>query len=488
MFFKRNKEFLEILFYLIISIILVYYIPAPLNKLIFLGILPLIWRTKKDYLWLAFFFVIEDIPGGLFSGASANDIYRLPLYTITRGISFSIRELYLLLLLVKVLIKTEYKQSLQKNYFSKELSLAGYYLIFLLLISSLLGMTFEGYRNYYKMCINLTLFVSVPMIFRNREYLINFLNIIFPFAIIAILLQVYSLTFGRQLIAVFSPGVLITQGVLFGSGSTEEWQRPIEMIQVLIVCFTGSLFLLNKGNTFFKPGYLIIINLLSFLGIFLTGTRSWFLALIAVYIYFIITRVNQVSFKMIRNVFIAAMFIISINLLPVVHNQIFNAWNRLETLEKVAEGDITAGGTASRFNVRAPKVMEGFMSSTILAGAGFSNLYYQYQDGHVGYHNMLLNVGIIGMILFVVIILKAILLPYQLSKSKFLSTQTKQELKASNLLLIALLVINTGTQTLGYTPDGDNRFLLIVLALTFINQAMNFAIKSIKQTINVTSN
>jgi hypothetical protein len=48
--------------------------------------------------------------------------------------------------------------------------------------------------------------------------------------------------------------------------------------------------------------------------------------------------------------------------------------------------------------------------------------------------------------------------------------------------LIGLLVLNTGTQTLGYTPDGANRYFLIVLALTFINQAVNSAYKKRKIT------
>jgi hypothetical protein len=477
MIFKRDKDFLELLLYLIFALVLVYFVPAPFNKIVFLGLLPLAWRTKRDYLWLVFFFIVEDIPGGLFSGGLVEDPYRLPIYTITPGISFTIRELYLLLLLIKVLFKPVYRQNVQKNYFSKELTLLSYYLIFLLFISALLGMTFDSYRNFYKLCISLTLFISVPAVLRNRDYFFRFFQILFPFAIFAILFQVYSLTFGQQLIAIFKPGVVTTQGVLSGSGGNEEWQRPIEMVHVLLVCFVGSLFFLNKWNRSFKSVYLVVINLLSFLGIFLTGTRSWFLALIIVYIYFFLTRINQISSGFIKKALISSVLIFSVSLIPVINNQITNAWNRISTLEKVAEGDITAGGTASRFDVRAPEVMEGFMSSTIIAGAGFSELYYQYQDGHVGYHNMLLNAGIAGMILFAFIIVKALYLPFNMSMFKYLPSQSKHELKASSLLLIALLVINTGTQMLGFTPDGNNRFFLMILALIFINQAINSTLK-----------
>jgi len=481
MFFKRNKEFFEILLYLTIAAVLVYYVPAPFNKILFLGVLPLAWRTKRDYLWLAFFFIVGDMPGGLFSGGLVGDPYRLPIYNLMPDISFTIREIYLLLILVKVLFKPDRKQNFQKNYFTKELTLLGYYLILLLVISTFMGMTFDGYKSFYKICLNLTLFISVPLIFYNRDYFVKFLNILFPFAIIAILFQVYSLTFGQQLIAVLKPGV----GVLSGSGSAEEWQRPIEMAHVLLVCFTGSLFFLNKGNRFFKLRYLIIINLVSFLAIFLTGTRTWFLALILVYLYFFLTRLQQISSVFIRYIFIISAIVIGIGFVPVIRDQIFNAWDRLSTLENFAEGDITAGGTVSRFDVRGPRVMEGFRASTIISGAGFSKLYYEYQDGHVGYQNMLLNAGIAGIILFALIIAKALYIPYRMSMFGNLPSLSKHELKASSLLLIALLIINTGTQTLGYTPDGNNRFLLMVLALTFINQAINFALKNSKQTGNI---
>jgi hypothetical protein len=184
-------------------------------------------------------------------------------------------------------------------------------------------------------------------------------------------------------------------------------------------------------------------------------------------------RFSQLSAVSLKRIFLIIALIAIISQVSVIKNQILNAWNRLSTLEKVAEGDISAGGTASRFDERAPRVMQGFKESTILSGAGFSKLYYEYADGHVGYHNMLLNAGIIGMLLFFILIAKAFTLPYNLSKSRNISVQSKNELKASFLLLLALLIINTGTQTLGYTPDGANRYLLMVLSLVFINQAVN---------------
>jgi len=474
MFFKSTKDFWALLFFLFMSVLLVYFVPTSFNKILFLGILPFIWKTKKDYLWLAFFFVINDIPGGLFSGGLRDDPYRLPLYSLTSGISFTLWDLYLMLLFIKVLVKPEFKQSIQMNYFKRELLSLFYYLLFLLVISIFIGMTYQGFRDLFKIIINLTLFVSVPLILKERQNFINFLKVLFPFAIIAISLQIYSLVYGQQLVAIFKPGVTSVQGVLTGDNSIENWQRPIEMVHVLLVCFCGTLFLLSQKEKYFNKEYLITINLLSFIGIFMTGTRSWFIALIAVYIFYFIMRFPQLSKFSFRIIFSVIALIILISQNSIIKNQILNAWDRLSTLEILAEGDITAGGTAQRFDVRGPRVLKGFKESTILAGAGFSKLYYEYADVHVGYHNILLNAGIIGMILFFIIISKAIILPLKLSKLKLISSQSRNELRSSVLLLLALLIINTGTQTLGYTLDG-NRYLLMVLSLVFINQAINNA-------------
>ena len=475
MFFKSTKDFWALLFFLFMSVLLVYFVPTSFNKILFLGVLPFIWKTKKDYLWLAFFFVVNDIPGGLFSGGLRDDPYRLPLYSLTSGISFTLWDLYLMLLFIKVLVKPEFKQSIQRDYFKRELLSLFYYLLFLFVISIFIGMTYQGFRDLFKILINLTLFVSVPLILKNRQNFLYFLRVLFPFAIIAILLQIYSVVYGQQLVAIFKPGVTTVQSFLTGDNSIEAWQRPIEMVHVLLVCFCGTLFLLSQKK-YFKKEYLTTINLLSFIGIFMTGTRSWFIALIVVYIFFFIMRFSQLSAVSMKRIFLIIALIAIISQVSVIKNQILNAWDRLSTLEKFAEGDITAGGTAKRFDERAPRVMQGFKESTILAGAGFSKLYYEYADGHVGYHNMLLNAGIIGMLLFFILIAKAFTLQYNLSKSRNISVQSKNELKASFLLLLALLIINTGTQTLGYIPDGNNRYLLMVFSLVFINQAVNYTL------------
>ena len=138
----------------------------------------------------------------------------------------------------------------------------------------------------------------------------------------------------------------------------------------------------------------------------------------------------------------------------------------MKTVEAVVQGDITGGGTISRYNVKAPGVMKAFWSSSVISGAAFSDLFFDYSNGHIGYHNILLNAGIIGLLMFLLIIAKILSYPFRIC-DKFRGYD-KTPFKVSVIPLVILLIINTGTQTIGYTPLGINRVILIFYALFLI--------------------
>lgn len=464
---KRSYiEFFELILYLILAAILVYYVPTPLNKILFIGLIVIAWRSKRDYLWVTFFFVINDTPAGLFSGGERTDMYRLPLYTFAAGASITVTELYLLLLLLKVKVRKLEKPGV---FFSKDLRNLAVYFIILSAVSIILGMSFDGFRQLWRMTINLTLFYTIFFVINSSETLVRFLRVIFPFAILALSAQFYSLVSGHQLITLFKPDVISVQGVL--AVAEGAWARPIEMPHVLLVCFTGSLYLLGQKKAEFSSGYLVIINIISFISIFLTGTRSWFIAFSSVYVlYFVIMR-KQIAKQTVVAGFGFAFIFVLLRFTPVLDNQFHNAWSRLETIERFIEGDITAGGTAMRFDQRSPRVMKGFNSSTILFGAGFSDHYLEYADGHVGYHNLLLNTGILGVLLFISLLVKILL------KSVSQKKKSRQPFALLSLLpLIALLILNTGVQVIGYTTElvriVSQGYALAIVAIAY-NEALN---------------
>jgi len=456
-----NKEFLKILLYLFGAFILVYFVPASLNRILFLGFLPLIWKTKKDYLWLAFFLILNAYPGGLFTGGERGDPYRLPLYTIKAGISFTFTELYLLLLLIKVKFKEDYKIRKAFIIFFKELKMLGVYFILLLVLSVVLGMSFNSYRNVWKVIISMTLFVNIFYVINSEETLARFFRIVFPFAIIALLSQFYSLVNGYKFAHLFKPGYF---GRIMGSVGSGSVARPIEMSLVVFVCFSGSLYFMGQRKKELSQNYLLLINVISFISILITASRTWFLAFSLGYLVYFFVMKKSIAKQIILVVFGIAIVLLLLKFSPVLNKQFSSALSRIKTTEKLVEGDITAGGTLQRFDKRAPRVMEGFWSSTILMGAGFSDHYFEYEDGHVGYHNLLLNTGFLGALLFLIVILKIF------QKVNYLFNRTKSpSLFLSTIPLVMILLINTSAQTIKFDVRGFQPAFLLSFVLVFIN-------------------
>ena len=152
-------------------------------------------------------------------------------------------------------------------------------------------------------------------------------------------------------------------------------------------------------------------------------------------------------------------------MIPKIGSQISLASKRLSTLEELASGDPTAGGTTTRLTVRGPRVMEGFKNSTIILGAGFSNFYYSYSDGHVGFQNILLNSGVLGFIIFISFALKLFFTPLRILNKFSNRHDLRSILRNLPLLVIAVLTINSGTQFWGFTTS-PSRIMLLAFYFT----------------------
>ena len=347
---ETAKEFLELCLYLIILAFVLYYIPPPIREYLFLPTLFIAWKSKKDYFWIAFFFLITDVPGGLFSGMEKIDPYGLPLYRFG-DLTISILELFYLLIFVKVLNQPR-KTNQPFNFFKTELSTVSILFLLLLVVTLVMGASYFSLKYLYKTIIYMTLFYSFFRLIDTKEKLFKFFGIMFPFSFVAVLLQLYTLIFKKQVVALFKPGVISAQGVVDVVAGTNVWIRPIEMAHVLLVTFTATLFLISYKKHYFNKNYLLIINLISFFGILLTGTRSWILALAAGYIYFFVIMYKQTK-DLLRWIVISfALIFLLVNFMPVLEKQVEVAWSRFLTIEDLAEGDITAGGTMQRLDVR----------------------------------------------------------------------------------------------------------------------------------------
>jgi len=409
-------------------------------------------------------------PGGLFSGGLRNDPLRLPLYTVLPNISVSIQEIYFIVVFIKFSLRENSK--LYDFLYQKEIKWLTSIFLFLVIFSLIYGVNFVNFKKILRLTISLSLAYSVINILISENGFIRFIKLILPFTFITLLIQIYSLYHGKALATLVKPNVSNIQGI-YGT-ENDILQRPIELPHVIFITFTASLFLLFYKKHKFKIGYLWFINIFSFISIFLSGTRIWFIAFCVAYIFVLLIILKNFKRHFLSLIIVTFLILLLINKINIINNQIKDAWNRITTIEKIIKGDITAGGTVSRYTQRAPRVMKGFYSSSIIFGAGFSNHFYEYADGHVGYHNILLNAGIFGFLLFFYIIFRFLKLPLNLLKT-CKNLDKKMLLIVSIIPLLMLLIINSGTQTIGFTPDSINRIILFAYSIILIDRSVKIA-------------
>jgi hypothetical protein len=181
---------------------------------------------------------------------------------------------------------------------------------------------------------------------------------------------------------------------------------------------------------------------MSFVSVIVSATRSWIGMFFSIFILFCFF-IEGLNSKIIFSSLVILIFVlIAIKVLPLFHSTINVGLSRFETVKYLAKGDITAGGTLQRFDVRLPIVLKGFYQNPII-GWGFSDTYFKYSDGHVGNFNLLLQVGIAGFFLW----LYFWFFFFKTTNSfiKRSSFENKNALKVLNLGVIGMLILHFTT-------------------------------------------
>jgi len=365
--------------------------PAMLSRVIFLVILVAAFRTKLDYVYLVWFFILNDAPGLLFSGGEF-DAKRIPLYPVVAGISVSFQDLFVLLYLFKII---RLKQPLQ-FIFKKEFKWFVIYAFAVVAYSLPLGMRFDNMIVTFRVLLPWSLIFVLPTYIYNREILIRVCILIFPMVLLALASQIFCYITGsfwdHRLRGMSSWHVAVEGG---------DVSRSYSAVYIILFSIIQALFFLYTKKGGINKNYLSLIIFIGAFSIFLTATRGWIIAiaflLVGVFLLFGFSREITRWFRL--AILSLIVFLIVGALFPVVLQQTKGSSQRLSTLEALAAGDVTAGGTLKRLDVRAPRVMNKFWESPVV-GWGFSLEYYRHQDSHVGQYNLLLQVGVLGYIFF----------------------------------------------------------------------------------------
>ena len=383
-----------------LTVILVYLfprmgIPQIVNRASFLVILLVVFRSQDDPFWLAWFFLITNSPGRLFTSTSSLTLFRLPYFNILPGISLGFQELFLFMYLIKYLNIRQKSPYLFRNYIKAILIYGAMVFIY----SLVLGMSSSNIVLTIRTIMPWSWALIIPAFIKDTEKLDRVFQLLFPFVILA-----FVLTIEAQLTGLYLHDILSGENSFGYIGDVKsELVRVSHAANILFICLVQSLLYISVRKKQFNENYLNLIVVIVVTSIFLSATRGWILGLLVVTASVLFMGGFNL-FKQSLRLFVVmgVFFVIVINTFSGFLYQSSEAYTRVLSMTQLIQGDNTAGGTLIRVTERAPLVMSYFRESPII-GWGFSNYYYSHGDGHVGNPNMLLNGGVVGYVIWMLI-------------------------------------------------------------------------------------
>ena len=386
-----DKKIIYFVLLIIASIWALYYVPAIVTTLFFVTLLLFYYNSKEEAFWLAYFLAISDGFFGFFGNYEA-------LLTAIPGLpGIEVGQFYILLTIIKT-INTRF--TYRPFYFSL-LSAVGIYVGFLVVQGYVVGLSMDMNVQFriLKYLLPFALFYTIPKLFTSKEEYLRCFQYLFVVVFFALLAQVFTIYFKTSPLQYFGAKEEYRDKILINlEVSKERLYRGIYNEGILIIGLFGALYSLAIRTKFFRPVYLYAVIMAIFFSYFISATRGYMLGFFVIMILSMIF-VFKVNVKsLLGGVVISILIVRILYSLPVVEMQLKHSLKRMETMEYLIKGDPTAGGTLIRLTQRGPRVMRVWKDSK-LTGWGFSDMYLENHDMHVGNQSILLHSGIIGALL-----------------------------------------------------------------------------------------
>ncbi|MDX9929672.1 MAG: hypothetical protein RBS37_07455 [Bacteroidales bacterium] len=445
-----------IIVFILLGSVLVYGLNIRTTGTVFFSMVIAYYLTARDNVQgFVLVFILILNPWGLF-------YYRpyewfIPL-TSTVGLSYK-TMLVLTILAREFYLKRFVRGKLPDNFRTYYLPVA-FYLIFLLSLGMVFGYNSKSlYETFTSLPVWLLFFI-IPRKF-NMQELLRFNKIVFLFAIVHHFVSVVD---------ILTSGV-ITNTLIFGREAStaalwgDELIRLTGGIGIAFYSVITGLYYIASKNKNFNPWYLWLVILFSLFYIMNSGTRGWIIAMGVLLILFAFFFSGAIFSRKSVLVGVIAVAFAGWLILPApVKTNIGRSFTRLTTVESIAEGDLSAGGTAGRWTVRGPRVLTRFNESPVV-GFGFSRVSSDYYDGHVGNHVLLLMGGVTGLTLVWGTMLIIIFRIYMIDRSR---NQAKG-LFVFGLGLVAIMVIHSTSRVMvAFRMPSDSAFI-IALMLNHVN-------------------
>lgn len=393
---NSGKEFLKFIFLIFIMVIVRYRLPPIASILAFYSTLIVFFFSKKNYFWIAFFLFLKNAPGGLFQFDGTIPAIGLG----AKSIDF--QEFFMIIAFVKSLLI--YRSKKMKIFYMSSYLPIFIYIIFLWVTTFYFGISTMKILRTLRFQMAFTMLFSMPVLLHDKDKMIKFMILIFKLAILIFTVQVVEYITGDKLIYYLGQtyslsGFSANESYVDQQDFSGSLIRIAYGVHLLLLAMILSLF--SYGKHFIKSKYLNLLTLAAGYGVFfLSGTRGWVIAstfLIGMWMLFVNRDIKKNStIIVIFFVTLLMLFMLSSS----IRNQLSMSWGRLQTLQSLAEGDKTAGGTLSRLTDRLYNLQEK-VEKNLLIGLGYSDEFYENMDMHVANLTIILCGGILGIILWI---------------------------------------------------------------------------------------
>lgn len=379
-----QKNTIKLFFIILITVATTFVSFKALSTVWYIYLLILYFKSKDEPFWLAFY--LSTVDGFLgFLGT-----YSVTIKVIPGLPAIEVAQFYIIISVVKAF------RSKKRPYvfYEKYLVVLLLYLIFLVVWGQLIGLRGElnVFFRIFKLTLPMLLFYSIPRLFPNSASYRRLFTFVFIFVILASMTQVFMLVTG------FSLGgyIHLTEEQISEAGMFREFANAVSTLLGLF----GALIFLSYKEPMFNRIYLYFIIVCAFVTAYLSASRGWIVFfLIVICLSFIFA--YKFSLKRLFGFGVVFAMILFLGLdNPIIKKQSDFSIKRLATLGALAGGDITAGGTLGRLSERGPRVMKKWAENPVI-GWGFSDVFFDYDDGHVANQNILLFSGVIGLILLI---------------------------------------------------------------------------------------
>ena len=445
-----------ILFYILFGLAIFFTYTVYNNRLCMLFFFFLIgwaWFSKNNYFWIAFFFLLIQGPGYLFTLSSAGTRIALKPFNL---MTINYFDVFTLLMFMK----TFFLKKTVRLRLNVPFSLIGVYFIFSFFIGAVFYSTSSDHVvSFLRPLFYSTWIISFLAFVNDRETVFKFFRLLLPVTFFILFTQFYFLVTGREFVNVLQPWYRGFQAL----NTVTRDLRPIAGgFELMFMCYMGALMISEHKKKTAEKGYLALIIMLNFLSIFVSATRVWFalFLFIAICVYF--GKMHNLP-KIFITIAIAAILLFSAIKFGLISEEYLreSAWGRISQGFYFISGRPEAIDTyVSRLDQLKPLTAKIYENPFF--GHGFSDVSYISFDCDWGFFNTFLMFGIFGFSLFVFLFFRYLQLAYHTLKVFPRNDPFRDSFKVLLISFWSMLIGYFVTQDF-FTPYYPNRVAFIML-------------------------